>query len=116
MIIFPAGLCSRKIDGKIQDIEWGKSFVKKSREFGRDIVPVHFQGENSKRFYRVATWCKRLKLKFNFAMMLLPNEMYLSRGRKYKVIFGKPIPIESLDRSKNDNQWAQEIRNKVYEL
>ena len=30
MIVFPAGLCSRKIDGKIQDIEWGKSFVKKN--------------------------------------------------------------------------------------
>lgn len=116
MLIFPAGLCSRKIDGKIQDIEWGKSFVKKSRDTGRDIVPIHFDGENSKRFYRIATWQKRLGLKFNFAMMLLPNEMYKSKGRKYKITIGKPIAISSLDRSKTDYEWAQEIRKHVYEL
>ena len=116
MLIFPAGLCSRKIDGKIQDIEWGKSFVKKSRDTGRDIVPIHFDGENSKRFYRIATWQKRLGLKFNFAMMLLPNEMYKSKGRKYKITIGKPIAISSLDRSKTDHEWAQEIRKHVYEL
>ena len=116
MLVFPAGLCSRKIDGKIQDIEWGKSFVKKSRDTGRDIVPIHFEGENSKRFYRIANWQKKLGLKFNIAMMLLPDEMYRSKGRKYKVTIGKPIPVSSLDKSKNDTQWAQEIRKQVYEL
>lgn len=116
MLIFPAGLCSRKIDGHIQDFPWGKSFVRKSRDTGRDIVPIHFEGENSKRFYRVATWCKRLKLKFNFAMMLLPDEMYRSAGRKYTITFGKPIPVASLDRSKSDYEWAQVIRSKAYEL
>lgn len=116
MLVFPAGLCSRKIDGKIQDIEWGKSFVKKSRDTGRDIVPIHFEGENSRRFYRIADWQKKLGLKFNFAMMFLPDEMYKSKGRKYKITIGKPIPIDSLDKSKNDTQWAQEIRKTVYEL
>ena len=116
MLVFPAGLCSRKINGKIQDIEWGKNFVKKSRDTGRDIVPIHFEGENSKRFYRIANWQKRLGLKFNVAMMLLPDEMYKSKGRKYKVTIGKPISISSLDKSKSDTQWAQEIRKQVYEL
>ena len=116
MLVFPAGLCSRKIDGKIQDVEWGKSFIKKSRETGRDIVPIHFEGENSKRFYRIANWQKKLGLKFNFAMMLLPDEMYKSKGRKYKITIGKPVPIRSLDKSKTDLEWAQEIRKHVYEL
>lgn len=116
MLVFPAGLCSRKIDGKIQDIEWGKNFVKKSRDTGRDIVPIHFEGENSKRFYRIATWQKRLGLKFNIAMMLLPDEMYRSKGRKYKITIGKPIELSSLDKSKSDFEWAQEIRKHVYEL
>ena len=116
MLVFPAGLCSRKIDGKIQDVEWGKSFIKKSRETGRDIVPIHFEGENSKRFYRIANWQKKLGLKFNFAMMLLPDEMYKSKGRKYKITIGKPVPISSLDKSKTDLEWAQEIRKHVYEL
>ncbi len=116
MLIFPAGLCSRKIDGKIQDIEWGKSFVKKSRETGRDIVPIHFEGENSKRFYRIASWQKKLGIKFNIAMMLLPDEMYRSTGRKYKITFGKPIPVSTMDKSRSDHEWAQEVRKHVYEL
>ena len=116
MIIFPAGLCSRRIDGEIKDIPWGKSFVKKSRETSRDIIPIHFEGRNSDRFYSVATWCKRLRLKFNFAMMLLPDEMYKSAGKKYTLTIGKPISVSILDNSKNDNEWAQEIRKTVYEL
>lgn len=116
MLIFPAGLCSRKIDGKIQDLPWGKSFVKKSRETGRDIIPIHFEGENSKRFYRIATWQKMLGIKFNFAMMTLPSEMCHSAGKKYTITFGKPIPVAELDKSRSDYEWAQEIRRRVYEL
>ena len=116
MLVFPAGLCSRKIDGKIQDVEWGKSFIKMSKETGRDIVPIHFEGENSRRFYRIATLQKKLGLKFNFAMMLLPDEMYRSRGRKYKITIGKPIPVSTFDKSKSDFEWAQEVRENVYKL
>ena len=116
MLIFPAGLCSRKIDGKIMDLPWTKSFVKMSRETERDIIPIHFEGENSKRFYRIANLQKKLGLKFNIAMMLLPDEMYRSTGRKYRVTIGKPIPVSSLDKSRTDYEWAQEIREKVYAL
>lgn len=116
MLVFPAGLCSRKIDGKIQDLPWGKAFVAKSRQTGRDIIPIHFEGQNSERFYKVAEWQKKLGLKFNIAMLMLPDEMYKSTGRKYKVTFGKPIPVETLDRTKNDIEWAQDIRRIVYEL
>ena len=87
-----------------------------SRETERDIIPIHFEGENSKRFYRVANLQKKLGLKFNYAMMLLPDEMYKSTGRKYKITFGKPIPVSGMDKSKSDNEWAQEVRAKVYEL
>lgn len=116
VLVFPAGLCSRVIDGKIQDIEWGKSFIRKSKDTGRDIVPVHFEGENSKRFYKIASWQKKLGLKFNFAMMLLPDEMYRSAGRKYRITIGKPISADSFDKSKSDFEWAQDVRAHVYNL
>lgn len=116
MLIFPAGLCSRKIDDKIQDLPWGKAFITKSRQTGRDIIPIHFEGQNSERFYKVASWQKKLGLKFNIAMLMLPDEMYKSAGRKYRITFGKPIPVETLDRSRTDVEWAQEIRKTVYEL
>lgn len=116
LMIFPAGLCSRKIDGKIQDLPWSKNFIKMSRDTNRYVVPIHFIGRNSNRFYNIANICKWLKLKFNFAMLFLPDEMYRQRGGTFKVKFGTPIPPETFDKSKTDTEWAAWVREKVYEL
>lgn len=116
MLMFPAGSCSRKINGVIQDLPWTKTFISKSVASKRDIVPIHFIGENSKRFYRVAKLCKVLKLKFNIAMLFLPDEMYRSRGKVYRVIIGKPIPYTVFDKSRTPLEWANYVREKVYEL
>lgn len=80
------------------------------------MVPVRFVGENSGRFYRVANLCKFLKLKFNFAMLYLPDEMYRARNAHFKVIFGKPVPAETFDGSRTPLQWAAYMREKVYQL
>ncbi len=116
MILFPAGLCSRKIDGEIKDLPWGKAFINKSVQTGRAVVPVHFIAQNSPRFYRVANLCKKLKLKFNVAMVFLPDEMYKARGNTFKVVFGKPIPPETFSAEKTPFEWAQWVRAQVYEL
>jgi len=71
MLMFPAGLCSRKIDGKIADLPWKKTFVSKSIEYQRDVIPIHFSGQNSDKFYNIANICKKLNLKFNVAMLFL---------------------------------------------
>lgn len=116
IIMFPAGLCSRLIDGQIHDIPWRKAFIQKSVQTQRDIVPVHFIGQNSPRFYRVARWCKRLGLKVNLAMALLPDEMYRSRGNHYTVRFGRPISYTTFDHSKTPNEWARWVEDAVYKL
>lgn len=114
-IMFPAGLCSRRQNGEIRDLPWRRSFVKLSVEHHRDVVPIHFIGQNSERFYRVAQWCKRLHLP-NFAMAYLPDEMYRSRGGAYTVRIGKPIPWQTFDKTKKPDEWAQNVKNLVYEL
>lgn len=116
ILIFPAGLCSRKTGGKIQDLEWGKAFITKSVESGRAVVPVHFIAENSKRFYRIAKLCTLLKAKFNFAMLLLPDEMVRAQHSRFKVIFGEPVPSTAFDRSRTPLQWAAWMREQVYKL
>ena len=116
MLIFPAGICSREIDGIIQDLPWKKTFITKSRQHGRDIIPIWFSGQNSRRFYRISNWCKRLKTKTNFAMFTLPSEALRSRGSRFKMIIGKPIPWQSFTSEKNDTQWAAYVRERVYEL
>lgn len=116
LLIFPSGMCSRKIDGKIQDLPWHKTFIQKSVENGRYIVPIHFVGENSKRFYRVAKLCKWLKLKFNIAMVYLPDEVYRGMHKTYRVVVGKPIAPEFFDKSKTYTEWAEWMRQEIYKM
>ena len=116
ILMFPAGKCSRKIDGTIQDPEWRKTFITKSIATDRWIVPVHFIGQNSKRFYRVDSLCKTLCIKFNLPMLFLPDELYKAHGKEYEIIFGKPIPPSRFDSSKSALEWARTVREEVYNL
>ena len=116
MLYFPAGLCSRLIKGEITDLEWKKNFIKQARKYNRDIVPIYFGGQNSKFFYRLAKIRKALGIKFNIEMIFLPDEMFKQKNSIFDVIIGKPIPISSIDTSKNLQQWCEEIREKCYEL
>lgn len=76
LIMFPAGLCSRRQNGVIRDLEWKKTFVVKSIQAKRDVIPVHFGGRNSDFFYNLANVCKALGIKFNIAMLYLADEMF----------------------------------------
>lgn len=116
MLMFPAGLCSRKIKGQIHDLPWTKTFVVKSVDTHRDVVPIHFSGRNSNRFYRIANMCKRLGLKVNIAMLYLVDEMYKNAHKTFEVTIGKPIPWQTFDRSKKPAQWAQYVEDIVYTL
>lgn len=116
MLMFPAGLCSRKINGEIHDIPWKKTFITKSVEFRRDVVPIHFGGQNSDRFYRIANMCKALNLKFNLAMIFLVDEMYRNVHKTFRVSIGKPIPWQTFDKSKTSMEWAKFVEDEVYKL
>lgn len=116
MLMFPAGICSRRQNGVIRDLEWTKTFVVKSVQAQRDVVPIHFGGQNSDRFYSIANRCKRLGIKFNIAMLFLVDEMYRNRGKDFTVTIGKPIPWQTFDKSKTPQQWAQEVKARVYAL
>ena len=116
MIIFPAGKCSRKIDGVIQDVSWSKSFITKSVETRRDIVPIHFIGQNSKKFYNRDLFFKKLGIKANLTMLFLPDEMFRNQHSTFIVKIGKPIPYTHFDSSKSSLQWAQWVREEVYKI
>ena len=115
MLMFPAGICSRKRDGVISDIPWKKTFLSKSVEYQRDVVPIHFSGQNSNFFYRLANFSDK-HLKFNLAMLFLVDEMYKNVHKTFKVTIGKPIPWQTFDKSKNPTEWAQYVRDIVYSL
>ena len=116
MLMFPAGLNSRKINGVIHDLPWKKTFIAKSVEYKRDVVPIYFSGRNSERFYRIANWQKKLGLKINIAMLFLVDEMYRNVHKSFTVKIGKPIPWQTFDKSKTPVEWAKFVEDKVYEL
>lgn len=116
MLMFPAGLNSRKRkDGSIHDLPWKKTFVTKSVECHRDIVPIHFSGRNSERFYRIARFSDRF-LPFNLAMIFLVDEMYRNVGKHFHIHIGKPIPWQTFDKRRTPIQWANYVEDIVYEL
>lgn len=116
LIMFPAGLCSRRSNGVIRDLPWTKTFIAKSVEAQRDVVPIHFGGRNSNFFYGLANLCKFLGIKFNIAMLFLVDEMYKNRNKSFTVKIGKPIPWQTFDRSKSSVEWAAYVQDIVYKL
>jgi putative hemolysin len=112
--IFPAGLVSRKINGKVQDLEWKKTFVSLSIKHNQPIVPVYIDGKLSNFFYRLANFRKSIGIKANIEMFFLVDELFKQKDVTMKLIFGKPIYPEMLDKSKSQKGWAEEIRRQVY--
>ena len=94
LIMFPAGLCSRRQNGVIRDLEC----------------------RNSDFFYNLANICQALGIKFNIAMLYLADEMFKNRHKTFTVTFGKPIPWQTFDKSKTPAQWAEYVKDIVYKL
>ncbi len=113
---FPFGLVSRKVKGKIEDLEWKRTFVNRARKYERDIVPVHFDARNSNRFYRVAQWRKRLGIKANIEMFYLPDEVFKQSDKHFDIYIGNPISYKSLTKDKTADEWAAEIKKIAYSL
>ncbi|MBR4573060.1 MAG: glycerol acyltransferase [Prevotella sp.] len=116
VVMFPAGICSRKKNGVIRDLPWKKTFISKSIKTHRDIVPIFFDGRNSDRFYRIANIGDRLKMKFTIATLWLPDEMFRNSGKKFTIYIGKPISWQTFDKSKTASEWAQYVQDVVYKL
>ena len=116
IMMFPAGLCSRRRHGVIRDLPWNKTFITKSVQHQRDVVPIYFSGRNSNKFYTIANICKMLGLKFNLAMLYLVDELFKNQHKTFEVHIGRPIPWQTFDRSRTATQWAAYVQDIVYQL
>ena len=118
VLTFPAGACSRlqRIDGhwQIRDLEWQKNCIQRAREYQRDIVPIYFEGRNSRFFYALALIRKILHIKLNIEMLYLVDEMYGAHGKHFKVHVLPPIPYSTFDNSRSPKEWAQYVKSIVY--
>ncbi len=116
ILIFPSGEVSRRKKGVISDPVWQKTFVTKAVQYKRDIIPVYISGRNSNLFYFVANLRKRLGIKMFIESALLPREMMNQRNSTVTLTVGDPILWHTLTTVKSQSEWAQYIKEIVYEL
>ena len=116
ILYFPAGLCSRKKRGKVEDLIWQKNFISKALLHKRDIVPAFFSGRNSDFFYNLSRIRSFMGIKTNIEMIYLPDEMFRQKNKEIDLVFGPKIPWEIFDKTKTPLEWAEWVRAKSYEL
>lgn len=116
VLVFPAGMCSRRSAAGVCDLEWHKMFVNKSIEYRRKVIPLFFDGENSKFFYNFAKLRTILGIKFNLEMICLPREIFLCRGRRFDVVAGAPVDWRDLRGGREASEQAAALRSMVYSL
>ncbi len=116
IITFPAGLCSRRRRGRVADLRWKPSFVKKAVASGRDVVPVFCEGRLSNFFYRLSSLRTRLGIGANVEMLYLVDELFRQRGRHFDIHIGRPIPCTDLSDGRSAGEWTAEIRRRAYAL
>ena len=116
IILFPAGLVSRKQGKEIKDLEWKKSFITQSIKHKKNIIPVFTEGQNSKKFYRIAYWRKKLGIKINIEMLYLADEMFKQKGKTIHFNIGEAISWKTFNQSNSQKEWAQKVKNHVYAL
>ena len=50
------------------------------------------------------------------AIYLLDHEMYKNVHKTFHITIGRPIPWQTFDKSKSPKEWAQFVREQVYQL
>ena len=116
VLVFPAGLCAKKVKGKVTEMPWEKMFVSQAKKYERDVVPVHITGHNSAKYYFFSWLSRVLGLKMNIGMLFLVDELFKQAGKEFVITFGEPIPYTTFDKSRTDIQWAAEVKDKVEQL
>lgn len=116
IIVFPAGLVSRRQKGEIKDLEWKKSFISKAIKYERNVIPVHIEARNSNFFYNLASLRKLLGIKANIEMFYLVDEVFRQKGKFIKFTIGKPIPYTAFTKINSDICWAEKVKAHVYAL
>jgi 1-acyl-sn-glycerol-3-phosphate acyltransferase len=116
ILVFPAGIVSRRKKGKIIDPPWQKTFITKAIQHKRDIIPVYFDGRNSNFFYNLANFRTSIGLKANLEMFYLVDEMMKNTNKDLPIYFGKPITYTKFDNTYTRQEWADKVKAHVYSL
>lgn len=113
---FPAGLVSRRVNGVITDLEWKSKFINMATQHNLPIVPIYVDAKNSNFFYRTANIRKKLGIKFNYELVLLPGEVFKYHDKPINLYYGEPIMPQILKEIQTPAQRTQYVRQMTYML
>lgn len=116
IIVFPAGVTARPRGGRLREAPWSKAFLRKSRRYGRTIVPVHVAGRNSRFFYALARVRTALGVRTNLEMLYLVDELLKLRGATVCLQVGLPFAAAELSAHRTEVEWAQRLARHVESL
>lgn len=110
--IFPAGEVSsyQPESGIIQDREWQPSILKFIKKARVPIVPVYFQGTNSRFFHMLGQIHPLLRT------AKLPSELFNKKNKTIKIRIGNPIPVKDQDEFSDTAHFGRYIRARTYAL
>jgi putative hemolysin len=110
--LFPAGEVSTYQGDlrTIMDKKWANSAIKIIRNAKVPIVPVYFEGTNSRIFHLLGL------INANLRTLALPSEMLKKKGKVIRMKVGKPIPPKDIEMFTNLDQLGRYLRAKTYAL
>ncbi|NLA15915.1 MAG: lysophospholipid acyltransferase family protein [Bacteroidales bacterium] len=109
--IFPAGEVSHiGPSGQVEDLPWHLPIVKFIMSAEVPVVPIYFDGHNSKKFLRKA------KIHPLLQTASLPAEVLNKKGSKIAVRIGSPISVIEQQRYTNFKDLGDYLRSRTYAL
>src|SRR5690606_18612091 len=98
------------------DLKWKRSFISKAKKYNKDVIRVYIDGRNLDFFYNLSNWRNKIGVKFNLEILYLVDEFFAQRNHRVTIRVGKRIPYTAFDNSRNEKQWAAEVKQLVYDL
>lgn len=110
--VFPAGMVSG-FDQDIQaitDPQWQFRALQLIKRAKVPVIPVYFQGNNSRLFHFLGRIHPKLKT------LKLPTELFNKRRRVINVRIGSPIPVKEQSEFSDISRYGRYLRTKTYAL
>lgn len=116
--LFPAGEVATWQKGEkrtalkkaIEDKPWADNIIKLIKRSGLPVVPVYFEGTNSKLFHFLGKIHPRLRT------VRLPLELFNKKGTHVKVRIGQPISAQEIAAYDDVTKLGKYLRNRTYAL
>lgn len=109
LCLFPAGEVSHLDNSRVlSDRQWQISTLKFIKQEKVPVLPVHFQGNNSKLFYLLE------RLHSSLGNLKLPTEILYQKKKTVKIRIGSPITVAEQDKFQDIYQYGRFLRARTY--